>query len=419
VGILGADACAAAADAAAAAPAAAADTAADTACELSSGVSVDDATGTLTIRLGKPDPEFLFVLAGAFAVPASTPLFAVQTPLPVTGPYEVASYRAGRSLVLVRNRYFREWSPAAQPAGFPDRFVFTMDPSFGKHADANAQRSGFDWIDVRGGNLDALRARVGDRLKTPPSLSARYLFLNASVAPFNNLQARQAVSYAVDRTAFVDAWTGPAQITCQVLPPSVPGYRPYCPYTLHATATATWNGPDVARAQRLVQQSGTAGASVAVVTGEYTQAAMQSVVDSMKAIGYQATLDVIPGIGSDPYFEYLDHHPDAQAGTVAWLAGYPSASAFAGVATCAAIATGKNYSHFCDPAVDASIASALALEAQSRAASDAWAGVDRALTDAAPLVPLFVDSNAVLLSARVSHYEVDATGPIYDEAWVR
>jgi hypothetical protein len=63
---------------------------------------------------------------------------------------------------------------------------------------------------------------------------------------------------------------------------------------------------------------------------------------------------------------------------------------------------------------------ALALEAQSpQQADDTWATVDRALTDSASLMPLLVGRNAVLVSARVRHYEVDPTGPVYDGMWLK
>ena len=35
----------------------------------------------------------------------------------------VDSYIAKKGVTLVRNPHFREWSPAAQPDGFPDRIV--------------------------------------------------------------------------------------------------------------------------------------------------------------------------------------------------------------------------------------------------------------------------------------------------------
>jgi dipeptide transport system substrate-binding protein len=120
------------------------------------------------------------------------------------------------------------------------------------------------------------------------------------------------------------------------------------------------------------------------------------------------------------YFDYLDQHPDVQAGEMGW-GGYPAPFDFASLATCAGVGGGQNYARFCDPTVDASIDSALALEARSRQdASDAWVQVDRTLTDDAPYLPLFVQDNAVVLSSRLRHYEVSAPyGPIYDEAWLR
>jgi peptide/nickel transport system substrate-binding protein len=386
------------------------------ACDLTAGVAVDDAAGTVTIRLSKPDPEFLDDLAGTVAVPVSTPLAQVTRPLPTTGPYTVERYRPKASLVLVRNPYFHEWSHAAQPAGFPDRMVFTIDPT-GREDPDQATISRFDWLDVIAADLTALRSRFGDRLQITPDLDERYLFLNTSVPPFNSLAARRAVSYAVDRVAVKAGWSDPSTVACQVLPPTVPGYRPYCPYTLRPDASGTWRAPDLATGQRLVQQSGTAGAPVTVWSMQSEALAMQPVVAAMKDIGYRATLKAVP---YSSYFHELYRHPEAQAGMVAFPASYPSPSQFAGVSTCALIRTGQNFARFCDPSVDARIADALALEAQfPQQAGDAWAKVDRALTDAVPLVPLLIDGGAVLLSPRVRHYEVDFSGPIFDQLWVR
>ena len=39
--------------------------------------------------------------------------------LPGTGPYMISQFRPGKSMTLVRNPYFRQWSYAAQPAGYP------------------------------------------------------------------------------------------------------------------------------------------------------------------------------------------------------------------------------------------------------------------------------------------------------------
>ena len=45
--------------------------------------------------------------------------------VPGTGPYMIASH-GPTQIVLVRNPYFREWSAAAQPDGYPDRIVWNL-----------------------------------------------------------------------------------------------------------------------------------------------------------------------------------------------------------------------------------------------------------------------------------------------------
>ena len=137
----------------------------------------------------------------------------------------------------------------------------------------------------------------------------------------------------------------------------------------------------------------------------------------MNQIGYHAKLVTL---SDKEYFTDLIRHPNVQAGFEGWIAAYPAASQFALTTTCAAARRGQSYSRFCAPAVDATIASALDLEAQSpQVASDTWATVDRTLTNAAPQVPLLVDDNAFLLSSRLRHFEVDPSGPIIDEGWLR
>jgi len=95
-------------------------------CDLSQGVVADDSAYTLTINLTAADPEFLDKLALPFAyvVPASTSkkLTGNNVP-PGTGPYMWQSYNPNSQAVLVRNPYFKQWSAAAQPTGYPDKII--------------------------------------------------------------------------------------------------------------------------------------------------------------------------------------------------------------------------------------------------------------------------------------------------------
>ena len=120
--------------------------------------------------------------------------------------------KAGRTTqttfdTLVRNRYFRQWSFAAQPAGYPDVIRWR---AYRNSRDAmEAVRAG--QIDIGGrrfiGDTAGLAPLVADlrlhhpeRLHAQPTAGKVWEALNTQVPPFDNRLARQAVNYAVDRT---------------------------------------------------------------------------------------------------------------------------------------------------------------------------------------------------------------------------
>ena len=80
-----------------------------------------------------------------------------------------------------------------------------------------------------------------------------FVQFNTARAPFNDIRVRHAFDLAVDRRHVAQLYGGSdlATPTCQILPPGLPGYRPYCPYA-----------HDVARARTLVSASGTQGQRV-------------------------------------------------------------------------------------------------------------------------------------------------------------
>ena len=109
-------------------------------CDLSAGIVADDAAGTVTFHLGHADPDFLYKLALLLAVPAppGAPDHAIDRApfLPGTGPYMLSQYRPNASLTLVRNPYFRQWSYAAQPAGYPSVIRYDQLTSPGQQESA-------------------------------------------------------------------------------------------------------------------------------------------------------------------------------------------------------------------------------------------------------------------------------------------
>jgi peptide/nickel transport system substrate-binding protein len=121
-----------------------------------------------------------------------------------------------------------------------------------------------------------------------------YLALNTRTPPSDSLAARQALNFAVDRERLRDLTVGKGleSVTCQVLPPDLSGYRPYCPYTAEPSNSDSWTASDLTRARRLVRSSGTAGQAVTVwiptIYHQFGAAAGQYVVSVLDSLGYTA-----------------------------------------------------------------------------------------------------------------------------------
>ena len=239
-------------------------------CDLSRGIVADDVAHTVTFNLIRPDPDFLYKLASPFAyvLPGDTPRRPAGThPLPATGPYMIATYRPKRLLRFIRNPFFREWSQAAQPAGYPDRIDIRIAGTAGRGDPRRRRRQGRCRVveqPLTRSQASTLEIQYPSQLHSNPSPNIQALFLNTRVPPFDSLDARRAFNFAVDRAAATNAQGGPslAEPTCQVLPPNIAGYSPYCPYTAGSTKRGKWTAPDLTKAKALVARSGTRGMKV-------------------------------------------------------------------------------------------------------------------------------------------------------------
>ena len=200
--------------------------------DLNHGVTADDATGRFTIRLDQPDPELLEKLSLLlYPAPAGTPAQDQGwQPIPGTGPYMVTS--AGRDgVTLTRNPYFRQWSAAAQPDGYPDvisyRRVTSKSEAISHVLDGSAS------VTV---TVDPLPLSVTTRpafVHRFQLLDVQMIHLNATMPPFNDRRVRQALNYAIDRNASEILGGGTSEDatpTCQLIPPGIPGHRYYFPY---------------------------------------------------------------------------------------------------------------------------------------------------------------------------------------------
>ncbi len=386
-----------------------------TSCDLSKGVVVDEATNKVVINLVDPDPELAYKLSVPHAsiLPADAPAKdAGNTPIPTTGPYMVASYDPNTALKMVRNPHFTEWSRDAQPQGYSD----AIEESFGLTVEAAVtavQNGQADWLydPPPADRLSEIGTKYADQAHVQALTAVWYLPMNTNLAPFNNIKARQAVNWAVDRGAVVKLFGGDklAQPVCTFLPPEFPGHVDDCQYT--KGGGTTWSAPDLDKAKQLVQESGTAGQEVGIVVSddEVNKAVGEYVQSVLTSIGYKATLKPISG---NIQFTYIQNTKNkVQISLSQWYQDYPAASDFLNVLlSCASFTPGSdssiNIAGFCDKTIDAQMKDALVTERTSMDAANAkWAAVDKAVMTAAPTAPLLTPKLIDFTSKRVGNYQ--------------
>jgi YVTN family beta-propeller protein len=383
-------------------------------CDLSSGIVADNDAGTVSFHLRASDPDFLFKLTMpfAFAVPAGTPAkLALDVPVPATGPYVIDHYTVGKEIVLVRNPRF---SPRAyRPDGFSDRIVWRLGPSVEPMvAHTLSGRTDLLVAPLGGQLLAMLETNNASQLHLDPMAITGYLFLNVQVPPFDDESVRQALNYAIDRRAVVhDVFGARGEVTCQILPPTLPGFRPYCPYT--SDPDGTWSGPDLAKAQKLVDRSGTAGSQVAVWFPPPGEGLFESVPVAEHVVELLKTLDYHPRRVRGKLSS------DVQIGYLGWVTDYPAESGF--IPPLLACDSSSNVSGFCDPEIDARMRKAAHLATiDAQQSHELWSQIEHDLVDRAPWVPLINARFVSLASQRLgNHLFSPAWGPLIDQMWVR
>jgi ABC-type transport system substrate-binding protein/DNA-binding SARP family transcriptional activator len=381
-------------------------------CDLSRGMVPEDANGLLTIHLSRPDPELLYKLTLLVVpTPEGTPRGRLESEsLPGTGPYQVANVDRG-NVTLTRNPYFSQWSRAAQPEGFPDVIAYKVGlPDAAVAADVLDGRAQGGWPRQLLPIISSKPAFV-----RPYDLTdVQYIFTNAAQPPFHDVRVRQALSYAIDRRRIAEL--GDAVPTCQLVPASFPGFRPYCPHQ-SGPADGPYQGPDVGRARALVAESGTAGANIIVYHGTFLPVLAdigRYVASVLTDLGYRVELRPIPDKDwGDPFFDTTQ-----VVIPIGWVADYLTPGTFYGfVADCEK----SNPSHYCNPTIQARATEARTLARTDPAAAlAAWAQVDRMLVDDAAMIPTHSLNGTVLVSPSVGNVIMrPGYGPILHQLWVQ
>jgi peptide/nickel transport system substrate-binding protein len=197
-----------------------------------------------------------------------------------TGPFAFQSQKSGDSITLEANPTY--WAGAPKVSGVTFRFI--SEPSTALSA---LQAGEIDWTDsIPAQRVAQLKDDDSITLATTPSNDYWYLALNEARAPWHDVRVRQAIAYAIDRDAIVQATSyGTAVANQLAIPKGNPWYTPYDTYR-----------HDIERAKGLLRDAGAAPKTLdMLVTTEYpeTVTAAQIIADNLAPLGITVNIRTV------------------------------------------------------------------------------------------------------------------------------
>ena len=389
-------------------------------------VTTPDPT-TIVFHLRKPEGDFPYLAAETqFApVPKAKDTGKKYNSAPVSsGPYTIAGYTEGQSLDLVRNPH---WSRAgdSQRLACPDRIDISLglspavinqrlSASVGNDADAITTDTTLD---------PATLAKVA----TNPALKKRtisgtfaqtnYVAFNLTKKPFDNLLVREAFSYAVDRTAVVNAVGGTQLATpaTTYTPTSLSAaYQPYDYFPAGATGNP-------AKAKQLLAQAGYPhGLTVSLAYDNSLDAATAPALQQAYAkAGITLKLDPIDDSNFDN--KVTDTATEPALSLFSWGADWPSGGPFlTPIFDGREIVKGGgnfNLAQYDSASVNADIDRINQITDYATAQKQ-WGQLDAQLGKLALTVPLYTGIDQVLYGSNVKNAYVDDWRGWYDIASV-
>ncbi|ADT98851.1 MULTISPECIES: ABC transporter substrate-binding protein [Mycolicibacterium] len=243
---------------------------------------------TVVIRVDRPTPNMLTNLGGfkgmAIVSRANVESGRIATHPVGTGPFSFLGQKSGDSISLRANPDY--WAGPPGVAGVTFRFI--PEPSTALSA---LQAGEVDWTDsVPPQRVSQLRDDESLQLTVTPSNDYWYLALNQARAPWNDVRVRQAIAYAIDRDAIVQATSyGTAAANQLAIPEGNPWFTPYDRYREDGE-----EGLETAR-DLLRQANATPGDLDMLVTTEYpeTVTAAQIVADNLAPLGITVNIRTV------------------------------------------------------------------------------------------------------------------------------
>jgi peptide/nickel transport system substrate-binding protein len=364
---------------------------------LSSIQTPDDTT--IVFHLNRPFQEFDYLVAAPQTAPVPQSKddgVDYVKHIVSSGSYQFQSYQEGKQVVLVPNK---NWDPKTDPLRkqLADKIVVnlkvnadTIDKDL-QAGDATAELTG---IGVGASTQASLLNSADGKASTDNTYGGRlvYAAINTKVKPFDNVECRKAVEYAIDKVAVQTAQGGPIRgdIASTVLPPDITGYQKADVYATPG------NKGDVAKAKEHLKACGKTSITTNISARSDRQQevdAATAIISSLKKVGINASLKQYP---QGKYFtDYAGVPKFTEQQNIGimmmqWGADWPSGYGFLQqILNSKAISQSgnTNLSQYSNSKVDDMLAQAIA-EPDVAKRNALYAQIDKQAMDDAVLVPL-------------------------------
>jgi len=376
------------------------------------------------------------VLAGALALPLSAPVpeeyaakFDKQNPSTygqnqvATGPYMIENdasgkavgYQAGRDIHLVRNP---NWDKSLD---FKPAYLDEIDMPQGNDDTTVASRKILDGDSMVNGDfspdpaiLKQVVTKQKDQLTLVPNGGGRWVAMNTTIKPFDDVNVRRAVIAGFDREAMRLTRGGAliGDIPTHFIPPEVPGFDEAGGLKGPGIDFMSKPAGDAALSAEYFKKAGYASGKyegdeplLMVGTSEgVAQKAAEVAKENFEKMGFKVRLRLVT---QDAMYTKFCNSPPAKVAicpNVGWLKDFSDAQTYLDPTFNGGniLQTGNsNWSQLNDPELNKMMDDAKTItDPQERA--DAWAAIDKKLTELAPAVDWVWDKTPLIRSQNVN-----------------
>ena len=400
------------------------------------GIDVSSPT-KITFTLKRPIGDFLNRLALPMAAPVpeeyakpfdAKPVSDYGANFAATGPYQiersggaVTGYTPGEKIALVRNA---GWDAKTDPIrkAYPDRIEVTEGLDEATRTIDRVLDGEFDYAADTSIPADRAsdilnNATQKNQLFFNAANCMRYVALNTTVAPFDNVKVRQAVATLLDKDALLAARGGKrtGDVAGHLLMPGMPGFGEAGGRSFDAYQSDGGAG-SLVKAQELMKEAGFPAGRydpekklkpllLVGISSDFHRQVTDIVVKTLEQIGILVDRQEYKANEVFSLFTGVPTQKVAVSPNAAWCWLYPDAATTLPPLFDGRLITesgNRNFSMLNDAKITTLLDQSLAASGSQRA--DLWAQTDKAIMDLAPVVPWLWERVPSLVSKRVVNY---------------